>query len=896
MESIRRSLRSLKPKSDQSFDEQFWPVCVALTLLCGFLMGLYVAYLNFDDPRWYANALTWLMLTPLAVSGAMYGLSRLENLKLRRRLELSLVLAVFLHLVLLVVAFETEFADRVKNTFTGGQQVAGRKMPTRKPALVVNLGHRQRSRPDFQEPAETESAQPEPPLQPLVHSAHEPERAGPNTSQTSAPESSLPVASGPLARPQPDGPAPRFSPTPSLLSRHPSLTQPSPPAARATASELQPAPNYGGSLVEAIQPAQTGGVPRTPTSVPSQRRSRGSESVVPEPQASRAPVARQSAVAATDPAIAGTAGVSSMPRRADTRPGPSIEVMPRAALTETAIAGVAASAPQAGSLPLSKQAVPNTVSRRPAGQPQVDSPVIGAGSAKGQVARRGMTAETPPGPLTSAVAASRRQAAPFRTIVGTQAATIEGPAATGDMAAAVPQAGSLAAGKQAVSGTPSGRPSGQPQVDAAVVGAGIAKGQVARRGMTAETPSGHLASTAAASRRQTTPSRTAVGTQATTIEGPAATGNVAATVPQAGSLATGKQAVSGAAAGRPGGQAQVDSPVIGVGSTAGQVARRGMTAETPPGPLASTAAAARRQATPSRTAVGTQATTIEGPAATGDVAATVPQAGSLATGKQAVSGAAAGRPSGQAQVDSPVIGVGSTAGQVARRGMTAETPPGPLASAAIASRRQTTPSKTAVGTQAATIEGPAATGDVAATVPQAGSLATGKQAVSGAAAGRPSGQAQVDSPVIGAGSTAGQVARRGMTAETPPGPLASAAIASRRQTTPSKTAVGTQAATIEGPAATGDVAATVPQAGSLATGKQVVSGAAAGRPSGQAQVDSPVIGAGSTAGQVARRGMTAETPPRTSGVGCHRISPTDDTVQNGRRHPGGHDRRSCSHG
>ena len=110
MECIRHILRRLKPNSVQPFDEQFWPVCVALTLLCGFLMGLYVAYLGFDDPRWYANAITWLMLTPLAISGTLVGLSRLKNLQLRRRLELSLVLAVSLHLVLLVTAFETEFS------------------------------------------------------------------------------------------------------------------------------------------------------------------------------------------------------------------------------------------------------------------------------------------------------------------------------------------------------------------------------------------------------------------------------------------------------------------------------------------------------------------------------------------------------------------------------------------------------------------------------------------------------------------------------------------------------------------------------------------------------------------------------------------------------------------
>ena len=79
----------------------------------------------------------------------MYGLTRVENLRIRRRLEFSLVLAVFLHMLLLVMAFETEFSDRVTNVFTGGHEVADRRLPAEKPSLVVSLGHHPRGQQDF---------------------------------------------------------------------------------------------------------------------------------------------------------------------------------------------------------------------------------------------------------------------------------------------------------------------------------------------------------------------------------------------------------------------------------------------------------------------------------------------------------------------------------------------------------------------------------------------------------------------------------------------------------------------------------------------------------------------------------------------------------------------------
>ena len=62
----------------QRVDDQFWPLVVAMVVLGGFLAGSVLAYLRLDDPRWYANAWTWLIAIPLVIAAALIcpGLDR----------------------------------------------------------------------------------------------------------------------------------------------------------------------------------------------------------------------------------------------------------------------------------------------------------------------------------------------------------------------------------------------------------------------------------------------------------------------------------------------------------------------------------------------------------------------------------------------------------------------------------------------------------------------------------------------------------------------------------------------------------------------------------------------------------------------------------------------------
>ena len=134
MAKIRRIIRKLKPPQFQPLDERLWPVIVALVLLGGFTMGALLAYLRFDDPRWYANALTWLVVALLVTGGAAAALTLVDNRTFRRSMQLAILLGLLFHAVLLVTSIETEIFGRVMQVFLARNDLTERRQPV--PTLV----------------------------------------------------------------------------------------------------------------------------------------------------------------------------------------------------------------------------------------------------------------------------------------------------------------------------------------------------------------------------------------------------------------------------------------------------------------------------------------------------------------------------------------------------------------------------------------------------------------------------------------------------------------------------------------------------------------------------------------------------------------------------------------
>ena len=100
--SSKRIIRKLEPVGPQSFDEQLWPIYVSIVVLGAYLMGVVISVLHFNDPRFFANAATWLGIITLAVGFALWATGYVQSRFLRRTLMLSLLLSLIINVSLLV--------------------------------------------------------------------------------------------------------------------------------------------------------------------------------------------------------------------------------------------------------------------------------------------------------------------------------------------------------------------------------------------------------------------------------------------------------------------------------------------------------------------------------------------------------------------------------------------------------------------------------------------------------------------------------------------------------------------------------------------------------------------------------------------------------------------------
>ena len=85
------------------FDDQLWPINLAIVILGGFVAGLVFAYSDFQDARILYNGWTRLVFVGLMVAGLMWAVHWLEG-KMLRRLRLCIILALLVNLWVLMWA------------------------------------------------------------------------------------------------------------------------------------------------------------------------------------------------------------------------------------------------------------------------------------------------------------------------------------------------------------------------------------------------------------------------------------------------------------------------------------------------------------------------------------------------------------------------------------------------------------------------------------------------------------------------------------------------------------------------------------------------------------------------------------------------------------------------
>ena len=96
--TTRRTIKRISPGRIDTFDDQLWPVVVALGVLSAIGIGAILTLL--------AGPWMWLSLLvlPALTAGALVLLSRMDDSKLRRTLQFSLIISLAGHLLILIVA------------------------------------------------------------------------------------------------------------------------------------------------------------------------------------------------------------------------------------------------------------------------------------------------------------------------------------------------------------------------------------------------------------------------------------------------------------------------------------------------------------------------------------------------------------------------------------------------------------------------------------------------------------------------------------------------------------------------------------------------------------------------------------------------------------------------
>ena len=124
----RRTVQKITPQRQPSFDQQFWPILVALTVLVGIASGAVATLLQ--GPWMWAG----LMGLPVFAIMALFFLFSIKNYRVRRSLQLAIIASLAIHLVII-------FAAAVTNIFENRFEEPSQKVVQR-PVRTIEISDR----------------------------------------------------------------------------------------------------------------------------------------------------------------------------------------------------------------------------------------------------------------------------------------------------------------------------------------------------------------------------------------------------------------------------------------------------------------------------------------------------------------------------------------------------------------------------------------------------------------------------------------------------------------------------------------------------------------------------------------------------------------------------------
>lgn len=255
MAKQRRIIRTTRPTRLQRLDDQLWPLVAGLVVLGGFVGGTILAYLRLDDPRWYANAWTWLIVTALAIGAGAGALAWTGHRLMRRTMQLAMVICAIIHLVLFIVAVETNVFHRVwVEVLAVTEQTAPRRAVTVPDYASWQHDARRRVQSDLHQRVITEL--PDPEVQPVQEATQERPRVEQRQPHP-VPEPEETRRPNVVPRPQQSDSLPRQRDEMSRLSRKeaPDIPQPTPAAHVPSLPRLERPAHDRSERAESSEPA-----------------------------------------------------------------------------------------------------------------------------------------------------------------------------------------------------------------------------------------------------------------------------------------------------------------------------------------------------------------------------------------------------------------------------------------------------------------------------------------------------------------------------------------------------------------------------------------------------------------------------------------------------------------
>lgn len=253
MAKVRRIVRKVEPHSNRFFDEQLWPVLIALVALGGLLMGVSLAYQPLTGVAWWQTAWPSLIGIPLVAAAVAVALIRIDSRFVRRSLQFSLVLCAIVHVAFVVQMFRMHLSSEAYRR----EQPVATVIEKRPPKLVPEFHPTQlvpaedRPRQDFEKPVESEAPQPLPEPEKIVRQPSEAVQSPTLPQPVPVPEQRPTTEPNVVSRPKPNEVAPRLAAQTSRLSKQTQSSQarlsqaidlPAAVPESAAAAEIQPAP------------------------------------------------------------------------------------------------------------------------------------------------------------------------------------------------------------------------------------------------------------------------------------------------------------------------------------------------------------------------------------------------------------------------------------------------------------------------------------------------------------------------------------------------------------------------------------------------------------------------------------------------------------------------------